>query len=121
MAGVALVTPAAPQAGSFNGVRAGHSRRREWLKRGLHRPKLVCPPRLSPPCPGPPRSATPSSLQLADIQVVIAVDPHKASWTAVAVDARLQSLGAVRVPVSKAGYRQLAAIRLCLAAGPLGR
>ncbi|MFF4242314.1 IS110 family transposase [Actinomadura sp. NAK00032] len=51
----------------------------------------------------------PSSRQLADTadQVVIAVDPHKASWTAVAVDARLQPLGAVRAPVSKAGYRQL--------------
>ncbi|MFE9102766.1 IS110 family RNA-guided transposase [Actinomadura geliboluensis] len=49
----------------------------------------------------------PSSLQLASGQVVIAVDPHKASWTAVAVDARLQPLGTVRLPVSKAGYRAL--------------
>lgn len=49
--------------------------------------------------------------QLADTttEVVIAVDPHKASWTAVAVDARLQPVGAVRVPVSTAGYRQLQA------------
>jgi hypothetical protein len=52
----------------------------------------------------------PSSPQLGDsaaAQVVIAVDPHKASWTAVAVDARLQSIGALRVPVSTAGYQQL--------------
>jgi transposase len=51
----------------------------------------------------------PSSPKLVDAaaEVVIAVDPHKASWTAVAVDARLQPLGTVRVPVSKAGYRQL--------------
>ena len=42
-------------------------------------------------------------------QVIIAVDPHKASWTAVAVDSRLRPLGAIRVPVSRAGYRQLRA------------
>ena len=29
--------------------------------------------------------------------VVIAIDPHKASWTAVAVDARLQPLATIRV------------------------
>lgn len=40
-------------------------------------------------------------------QVMIAVDPHKASWTAVAVDASLQLLATVRVPVSDAGYREL--------------
>jgi transposase len=53
----------------------------------------------------------PSSLPLLDAtsQVVIAVDPHKASWTAVAVDGRLQPLGTVRVPVGKAGYRRLRA------------
>jgi hypothetical protein len=39
--------------------------------------------------------------------VVIAVDPRNASWTAVAVDARLQPLGTVRVQVSRAGSRQL--------------
>ncbi|SEG77995.1 Transposase [Thermomonospora echinospora] len=50
------------------------------------------------------------SLQLTDTvgdQVVIAVDPHKASWTAVAVDRRLQPLATMRVPAGKAGYRQL--------------
>jgi transposase len=39
--------------------------------------------------------------------VVIAVDPHKASWTAAAVDASLQPLATVRVPVSREGYRAL--------------
>ena len=39
--------------------------------------------------------------------VVIAVDPHKASWTAAAVDASLQPLATVRVPVSRDGYRAL--------------
>jgi transposase len=40
-------------------------------------------------------------------QVVIAVDPHKASWTAAAVDASLQPLARIRVPVSRDGYRAL--------------
>ena len=40
-------------------------------------------------------------------RVVIAVDPHKASWTAAAVDASLQPLATVRVPVSRDGYRAL--------------
>ena len=39
--------------------------------------------------------------------VAIAVDPHKASWTAAAVDASLQPVDAIRVPVSDSGYRQL--------------
>jgi transposase len=39
--------------------------------------------------------------------VVIAVDPHKASWTAVAVTAGLAAAGAVRVEANRAGYRQL--------------
>jgi transposase len=39
--------------------------------------------------------------------VVIAVDPHKASWTAVVVTAGLAAAGAVRVEASRAGYRQL--------------
>jgi transposase len=39
--------------------------------------------------------------------VVIAVDPHKASWTAVAVDASLRALATVRVEVNRDGYRQL--------------
>ena len=39
--------------------------------------------------------------------VMIAVDPHKASWTAAAVDASLQPLEIIRVPVSREGYREL--------------
>ncbi|MDQ4033373.1 MAG: IS110 family transposase [Actinomycetota bacterium] len=40
-------------------------------------------------------------------RVVIAVDPHKASWTAAAVSASLQPLATLRVPVSLVGYREL--------------
>jgi transposase len=39
--------------------------------------------------------------------VVIAVDPHKASWTAAVVDASLQPVATIRVPVTRAGYREL--------------
>ncbi|MEO6700299.1 MAG: transposase [Jatrophihabitantaceae bacterium] len=39
--------------------------------------------------------------------VVIAVDPHKASWTAVAVTAGLAPAGSIRVEANRAGYRQL--------------
>ena len=42
-----------------------------------------------------------------DRRVVIAIDPHKASWTAAAVDESLQSLATIRVPVTGAGYRSL--------------
>lgn len=40
-------------------------------------------------------------------RVVIAVDPHKASWTAAAVSAALQPLEVLRVEVSAQGYHQL--------------
>jgi len=40
-------------------------------------------------------------------RVVIAIDPHKASWTAAAVDTALQPLEALRVEVSADGYRRL--------------
>src|SRR5918997_6468082 len=40
-------------------------------------------------------------------RVVVAVDPHKASWTAAVVNASLQPLATLRVPVSTAGYRAL--------------
>ena len=40
-------------------------------------------------------------------QVMIAVDPHKASWTAAAVDASLHLLATIRVPVTADGYRSL--------------
>ncbi|MEU1548386.1 transposase [Nocardia sp. NPDC005745] len=40
-------------------------------------------------------------------RVVIAVDPHKASWTAVIVDQQCQPLDSLRVEVNRAGYRRL--------------
>jgi hypothetical protein len=43
----------------------------------------------------------------SDARVTIAIDPHKASWTAAAVDASLQPLATIRVPVSREGYRSL--------------
>jgi transposase len=43
----------------------------------------------------------------ATAPLVIAIDPHKASWTDVAVDHRLQPLAAIRVEVNRDGYRQL--------------
>jgi transposase len=49
----------------------------------------------------------PPALPVTPGPVVIAVDPHKASWTAVAVDRRLQPLAAIRVEVSRGGYRKL--------------
>ncbi|AVT39644.1 hypothetical protein C6W10_27995 [Plantactinospora sp. BB1] len=85
-----------------NGLRPGRNRRREWLERGLFSPKLVRPPRRipTPAWQGGPVPAVPAP-------VVIAIDPHKASWTAVAVDNRLQPLAAIRVEVNRDGYRQL--------------
>lgn len=40
-------------------------------------------------------------------RVVIAVDPHKASWTAAAVGSALAPLATLQTPVSRQGYRQL--------------
>ena len=40
-------------------------------------------------------------------RVVIAIDPHKASWTAAVVDASSQPVATIRVPVSRDGYRAL--------------
>ena len=45
--------------------------------------------------------------RISDDRVVVAVDPHKASWTAAAVDGFLQPLATVRVPVIRDGYRAL--------------
>jgi transposase len=45
----------------------------------------------------------PSDLPATSAPVVIAIDPHKASWTAVAVDERLQPLAAIRAEVSRDG------------------
>ncbi len=39
--------------------------------------------------------------------MVIAIDPHKASWTAAVVDASSQPVATIRVPVSRDGYRAL--------------
>ena len=38
---------------------------------------------------------------------IIGIDPHKESWTAVAVGPHGERIGAVRAPVTSAGYRQL--------------
>ncbi len=47
------------------------------------------------------------AIQSGKDKVVIAVDPHKASWTASAVASSLQPLASVRVPVSRDGYQAL--------------
>jgi transposase len=39
--------------------------------------------------------------------VVLAVDPHKASWTAALVDHTHRVRSQLRVPASREGYRQL--------------
>ena len=39
--------------------------------------------------------------------IVVAVDPHKASWSAVVADARHRVLGEIRVAASRDGYREL--------------
>lgn len=41
--------------------------------------------------------------------VMIGVDPHKASWTAVAVDRSHRPLGSIRVEATQVGYRRLRA------------
>lgn len=48
-----------------------------------------------------------SSRDVVSNRVVIAVDPHKASWTAAVVNCSLQPLATLRVPVSAEGYQQL--------------
>ena len=40
-------------------------------------------------------------------RMVIAIDPHKASWTAAVVDASQPPVATIRVPVSRDGYRAL--------------
>jgi len=49
----------------------------------------------------------PSALPTTTAPVVIAIDPHKASWTAVAAGQRLQPLATIRVEVNHGGYRKL--------------
>lgn len=48
-----------------------------------------------------------SAASSIDRRVVIAIDPHKASWTAAAVDASLRPLDTIRAPVTRDGYRSL--------------
>ena len=48
-----------------------------------------------------------STTSITHERMVIAIDPHKASWTAAVVDASLQPVATVRVPVSRDGYRAL--------------
>jgi transposase len=49
----------------------------------------------------------PSAPPTAPAPVVIAIDPHKASWTAVVVNGGLTPVAALRVEVNRAGYLQL--------------
>jgi transposase len=51
--------------------------------------------------------ATPAPAADAVSEMMIAVDPHKASWTAVVVDRQQRSLATIRVQVSHDGYRRL--------------
>lgn len=81
---------------------------REWLKRGLYYRKLVCPPSLNHHVAYQPRRNL-LSQTLEPGTVVIGVDPHKASWTAAAVDASLQSVATIRVRTDRTGYRRLRA------------
>ena len=39
--------------------------------------------------------------------IIIGVDPHKASWTAAVMNSKQRVLGRIRVPTSSDGYRQL--------------
>src|SRR6188472_3343218 len=90
-------------------MRPGRRRQREWLKRGLRCPKLVCPPRwLAPDYPEVrlDRAGRGVPGKTVSERVVIAVDPHKASWTAAAVSSALAPLATLRTPVSRQGYRQ---------------
>jgi transposase len=52
-------------------------------------------------------------------QFVLAVDPHKASWTAAVVDHAHRVRGQLRVPASREGYRQLRGLARRWPAGSL--
>ena len=64
-------------------------------------PKVGVPSSVFPLCPGKERVVPFSVTRKSDDRVVIAVDPHKASWTAATVDGSLQPVATVRVPVSQ--------------------
>src|SRR6516165_6597618 len=59
-------------------------------------PKVGVPSSLFPLCRGKERLVPFSVTRKSDDRVVIAVDPHKASWTAAAVDGSLQPVATVR-------------------------
>ena len=61
-----------------------------------------------------------STAQNRSERVVVAIDPHKASWTAAAVDGSLRVLATVRVPVNRVGYRGAASLRRPLAERHMG-
>jgi hypothetical protein len=89
----------------FFGLRPGHRRRGEWLERGLLRPKSVC--RLLEPAVGRRGGGWVSGREVSVGPVVIAVDPHKRSWTAVVVNGSLQLQNSVRVEADGEGCREL--------------
>ena len=70
-------------------------------------PKVGVPSSLSNLCRGKERLVPVAVMRIFDDRIVVAVDPHKASWTAAAVDGSLQPVATVRVPVSRDGYRAL--------------
>jgi hypothetical protein len=85
----------------------------EWLEGGLQRPKLVCQPIGSSdhlPVGGSFGCLHLGERVLPSQGAVIAVDPHKASWTAVVVTAGLAAAGSVRV---EANRRLSGAATLC--------
>ncbi|WLS43252.1 transposase [Micromonospora profundi] len=101
------ISNAGKRAGPSNGLRPGHNRRREWFERGLFSPKFGLPSSPDPLSPALQGDPVPSAVPSAPASVIIAIDPDKASWTAVAVDNRLQPLAAIRIEVNRDGYRQL--------------
>lgn len=107
--GAARVTPVARPGWLSFGVRPDHGGRRVWLERGLYGPKLVCPPA------GPQSRPAIGGSVPTSAPVVIAVDPHKASWTAVVVDRAHRPLASIRVDADRDGYRRL---RVFLGRGP---
>ena len=93
-----------------NGLRPGHDRWREWLRRGLLCCRSVCPPdNVSTMVTRREASCQLLMVPVTDsvAEVMIPVDPHKACWTAVAVDRPQRWLATIRVHVRPDGYRRL--------------
>lgn len=82
----------------------GHCRQRGVAEERSAKPEVGVPSSLSPESRGGKRILSNDDAQH---RVVIAVDPHKTSWTAAAVDESLQPLAAIRVPVNREGYQAL--------------